>query len=447
MTRAEIKKVLLFSGLLSLFFVFSVSSVQAVPSFKRQTGMSCTQCHTVFPELTPFGRDFKVNGYVFRNNTKPFAERIPVAAMLQLSYTEQKGLDNRVDPFDDSETAKFNIPQQASVFYGGQVYRNLGAFSQLTYDGVGNDISLDNTDIRYAGNVSIGGTPLVFGLTVNNNPTVSDIWNTTPAWGFPDASSAVALTPAAGTVIDGALAQQVGGIGVYVYWYNLIYAEFDVYGTTNRGLARPLGAGTTTENIVDGAVPYWRLALQHRWGAHSLEVGTYGLTANIYPSGDTSGPTDQFVDYAFDAQYQYISGNHILSGQATWIHEKQEWDASHPLGNTANNSDKLETFKVNANYHYRAEFGTLGGTVAYFQTNGDKDPVLYAPEAMSGSSTGNPDSNGFILQLDYLPTEDIKLVAQYVIYDKFNGACTDYDGFGRDASDNNTLYLLVWLMF
>ena len=39
----------------------------AVPSYARQTGMACAACHTVFPELTPFGREFKLNGYVLDN--------------------------------------------------------------------------------------------------------------------------------------------------------------------------------------------------------------------------------------------------------------------------------------------------------------------------------------------------------------------------------------------
>ncbi len=43
------------------------SPSRAVPSFARQTGMTCAACHTVFPELTPFGREFKLNGYVLDN--------------------------------------------------------------------------------------------------------------------------------------------------------------------------------------------------------------------------------------------------------------------------------------------------------------------------------------------------------------------------------------------
>jgi hypothetical protein len=31
------------------------------------------------------------------------------------------------------------------------------------------------------------------------------------------------------------------------------------------------------------------------------------------------------------------------------------------------------------------------------------------------------------------------------VYTKYDGASTNYDGTGRNASDNNTLYLFVWM--
>jgi hypothetical protein len=69
----------------------------AVPSFARQTGMACAACHTVFPELTPFGREFKLNGYVLDNirqvtgidtanrQTLAINSIPPVSAMVQVS--------------------------------------------------------------------------------------------------------------------------------------------------------------------------------------------------------------------------------------------------------------------------------------------------------------------------------------------------------------------------
>ena len=446
MGNQKIKKLILMLSIAGLLLDLSLNDVLAVPSFERQTGMSCNVCHTVFPELTPFGRTFKLQGYVFSKSGKEYEYPPPIAAMLQLSYTEQKGLKNRIDPFDDSPNAKFNLPQQASLFYAGKIYDKLGAFAQLTYDGVGNDLVLDNTDIRYANHFILVGKDLTWGVTFNNNPTMQDAWNSTPAFGYPYATSAVAVAPAAATIIDGTLSQQVGGLGVYAIWNTMVYGEITLYRTNNKGITRPLGAGTTTSVVVDDAAPYWRLALQYQRERNSFFLGTYGMVANIFPGGATNGPTDKFTDIAFDAQYQYIGTKHLFSVAATWIHEKQDWDASFPLGLSANQSDNLNTFRINANYYYRSSWGTLGGTVSYFSTTGDTDTGLYVPGPVTGSLTGNPDSRGFILEADYLLREKYKLALQYTIYDKFNGAATNYDGSGRNASDNNTFYLLLWFM-
>jgi len=75
------------------------SATQATPAYARQTGVSCQACHTVFPELTPFGRKFKLNAYVFTNvkqlapvseqaqRTLALSEIPPVAIQLQGSNT------------------------------------------------------------------------------------------------------------------------------------------------------------------------------------------------------------------------------------------------------------------------------------------------------------------------------------------------------------------------
>jgi hypothetical protein len=46
-----------------------------------------------------------------------------------------------------------------------------------------------------------------------------------------------------------------------------------------------------------------------------------------------------------------------------------------------------------------------------------------------------------------LPWLNTKLGAQYTLYRKFNGRTHNYDGAGRDASGNNTLYIYVWTAF
>jgi hypothetical protein len=443
------------AAILVVFIILPFKDASAVPSFARQTGMECTACHTVFPELTPLGRAFKIGGYLMSTSDKAYDFPPPLAGMAQISYSQTHRPqppgsidDNWATRITSGQNDVLNIPQQLSIFYGGRVLYNVGAFVQGTFDGPGNSFFLDNTDIRYADTATVLGKKLVYGLTLNNNPTAQDAWNTTPAWGFPYAASGVAPTPAAAAIIDGTLGQQVGGIGLYGYWDNLVYAEATVYRTAKNGITKWLGGGTPTDMRVQGAAPYWRVALQHIWEKkHSLSVGTYGMVTDIFPDGNGQGPTDKFTDIAFDAQYQYIVKKHVLSAQTTFIHENQNWDASYALGDTENKSDHLNTFRINLNYYYRSYLGQIGGTAGYFSTTGSKDDVLYSPGPLDGSRTGKPDSDGFILEADFLPWKTGKISFQYTIYNKFNGGHTNYDGNGRNASDNNTLYLLVWLMF
>jgi hypothetical protein len=444
---------------LGTWMFFLPITVRAVPSFARQTGMQCNTCHTVFPELTPFGRYFKLTGYTMSKSTKPYEFPPPLAGLLQVSYSHfNKDLprrsieDNWATHVTSTDNDVFSLPQEMSLYYAGRIYGHLGAFVQGTYDGASNDVMLDMTDVRYGNTTTLGNKQLIYGVTVNNSPTLQDVWNSTPAFGFPYAASSVAPAPAAGTLIDGTLDQQVGGLGAYALWSNLIYAGGALYYTTKHGLTKILGAGTTVDTLVDGIAPYWRLVLQRQWKKHFLSAGTFGLVADVFPEGRTSGRTDRFTDVAFDAQYQYIGKKHLISFHTNWIHEDEDRGASFALGNTAKQSGHLNTFNIHGHYYYRHPIGDFGATVAYFSTTGNKDSVLYAPDPVDGSRRSSPNSNGFIFELDYQRPEitrflSLKCSLQYTLYNEFNGSHSNYDGFGRDASDNNTLYFLLWFMF
>ena len=61
---------------LSVAFLATLNptSVRAVPSYARQTGLPCSGCHYTPPELNPAGRKFKLLGYVDKDKEKPGAE-------------------------------------------------------------------------------------------------------------------------------------------------------------------------------------------------------------------------------------------------------------------------------------------------------------------------------------------------------------------------------------
>jgi len=72
---------------------------------------------------------------------------------------------------------------------------------------------------------------------------------------------------------------------------------------------------------------------------------------------------------------------------------------------------------------------------------------LFAQAPVTGSASGSPRTKGYILQFAYWPVQNIELAAQYTGYTKFNGLGTNYDGAGRNASDNNAFYATVWVVF
>ena len=124
MTGRKPGKVFFLLIVLGLLQLFPLNTAQAVPSFARQTGMQCNECHTIFPELTPFGRIFKLGGYVLSKTGKQYEFPPPLAGMAQASFTDAKGLTSGVAPFDstDRATDRTNLPQQLSLFYGGRIY-------------------------------------------------------------------------------------------------------------------------------------------------------------------------------------------------------------------------------------------------------------------------------------------------------------------------------------
>jgi len=475
-TFGEVSRNLTAVTILAAALLAAAPEAGAVPSFARQTGMACEACHTVYPELTHFGRVFKANGYILTNVKQvrdvtgkkeellSLAQTVPLSIMAQISYTQMKtgvpDLSSAGAP-GVAQNGTAGFPQQLSLFYAGKIAPNFGAFFQLTYANDSGTIGIDNTDLRFADTTLLANnSPLTYGISLNNNPTVQDLWNTTPAWGFPFSGSNANVSPLAGTAIDGAFAQDVAGITGYLFWNESLYAEFGGYRSAKQGQTNALtgGAGPldgTASNVMSGIAPYWRVAYEHNWDRNSLEAGLYGAQFRLFPGGtpDTpaplSGPLNRFNDIAEDIQYQFVGDENLLTLAATHIHESMTLDASFANGGAANPKNNLSTTRAWATYYYRRK---IGGTVGYFSTTGSADTALYPANPAGGpgvvySANGSPDTRGWIAEVNYLPWLNVKISAQYTAYSKFNGAGTNYDGVGRSASDNNTWYLLLWFAY
>lgn len=438
----------------------AVESV-ALPSFARQTGFECVACHVSWPELTSVGRQFKLGGYTLIKEAaadeRPLVSLakdgppplLPLAAFAQASVTstaktDTGGTDASAFPANDRLAL-----QQLSLFLAGRLANHVGAFAQWSYDGIAHHSAVDNIDIRVADHYAGKGVDVAWGLSLNNSPTVSDLYNSTPVWGFPFASSSVAPTPAASTIIEEGLAQQVAGLSAYSMWNRTVYAEFGGYRTAD-GVFSFLRAGVdrSTAAALRGTAPYGRLALQHEWGdgSQSAMVGAFGLKATKYPDPlNPGGATDTFSDVGVDVQYQYVTSAHRVSGQLNYIRERQDLEGTFGLGNSANPHNDLTSLNAKITYYYDVKYGV---SLGYRRISGDADSALYpSGVAVTGSANGRPDSSAFVVELDWLPWRDRRFTLQYTAYQKFNGGTTNYDGFGRNAKDNNTIYLVAWFPF
>jgi hypothetical protein len=451
--------------------LLSSHSALAVPAFARQTGMKCVECHMSWLELTNTGRRFKLGGYQI---VKPLEENETrglvtfnfddPAPLLPLAVAVQGGISSTADTHSGGLAGSGDFPrddalaiQQTSLFLAGKLADHFGCFCQWTYDGIAHHGAIDNTEIRFANEFSGGGLRALYGLSLNNNPTMSDIFNTTPTWGWPYIGSSLAVAPNASTLINGGLAQSVVGLTGYALINRTLYLEFGGYRTSD-GVLSLLHEGVPIgdRSILDGVAPYYRLALQQDWdnAQQSAEIGLFGIDANKYPNSFMpAGPTDHYVDIGVDGQYQYITDLHRFSFMYTYIDERQTLNGTYASGGSSNLNNGLNQLNTKFSYYYDLYYGISAGIE---RTRGSRDQLLYnTGDPLYGSIQGSPDSTARILEFDYLlpslngpdANRTTRLVLQYTAYSKFNGSAQNYSGAGRSARDNNTLYLALWSLW
>jgi hypothetical protein len=427
------------AGLLVAVLLFmSPLAAKAVPAFARQTGQKCAGCHAggQFPELTPFGRLFKLTAYTIGTR------QIPLSAMGVVSYTDSK-LPNVDDTFAKDAAALF---QTGSVFLAGKITNKSGIFAQATYDNysgrnpdnewLGKWVS-DSFDLRYADSFTLAGKSVIAGLSLNNNPSVADPWNTVPAW-IQYVPTAFGVTGPDAAPIVAQLGQQAAGVSAYALWDQSVYVELSGYRTAN-GFLSFLSHGTANvdQTKLRGLAPYFRLAYTRGWGRHNLMVGMLAMNADIYPDNlAPAGPATSFRDRGIDAQYQFLGDPQSLTAQASYIRETiSNGDAA---GIAAKSSDTLNQLKLKASYIYQNQVGT---SIGYFNTTGSSDTMLYPDPA------GNPGTRGWVSELFWMPEQHMRVGMQYYAFNRFHGASADYDGNGRNPRDNNTLFIYAWAAF
>ena len=423
---------------------------QAVPSFARQTGQDCSACHVgaFGPQLTPYGIRFKIGGYVDSNGQ---AGAVPLSGMAVASFNRTRKAQDE-PPASGTKTNNNTVLDEASLFVAGRLAEQLGGFMQLTYDGIARTTALDQVDLRWARSGTLAGSELVTGVSLNNNPSVQDPFNTSPVWGFPYTSTALGFGgPEATTLVNGGLEHRVLGASAYAFYDNHWYGELGSYRMLSPSVQRKTGQDLAGDPGALGAGNlYWRLAWLRDEKRQSFQAGVFGFRAALRPDRNLASPSNTYSDVGVDAQYQFLgTREHQVTVQASHVRERQRRDALVATGAADNATGVLRETKLNASYHWRQTWGLSAGL---FATAGSADSTLYG-----SSANGSPDTRGRILQADWTPfgKEDswgapwanLRLGAQYTMFSRYNGAAKNYDGAGRNASDNDTLFVFAWVAF
>jgi hypothetical protein len=456
----------------------------AVPPFARQTGLACEACHTMPPELTAFGRRFKLNGYTLttrpplvndiddhKKNTLWLTDLPGIAVLAQIGYDHyDRAPPDSGQPYPaQAQSDSFQFPDQFSLVYAGAVTDKVGAWLQLTYNGVSGSVGVDNIDIRYSDHTL--NNDWVWGVSANNYVTFQDVWNGFGSYSIPNFntvtlwSSGVAGAGLNTPKISQFGPGQVAGVGAYGFYKDSLYFELTAYHSAVAGTQVPNVDSTSlgaNGGVVDRFAPYGRVAYEKDWGYHSAEIGATAMYIDWVPSAGyisqaaaaagitaqpfNSGANVRYTDVGVDWQYQYNGQHDIFSFLGHFTHEKQSNSSEVVSLAYSNPSDSLQTTLVTAEYYRDRKYG---GVVSFSRTTGSSDVLL-------NGGNGSPKNQYEVFELDYVPWLNFKFILQYNAYQVVannqnpfnlsNNTHSSSPGFPNvKASDNNTWILGLWM--
>ena len=143
MTKYYQQKVLNLIMLIAFVVVLFPTDSEAIPAFARKTDMTCSTCHTAWPSLNSFGRQYKEHGYRIGHLEPPtkiiskdlkWNESLPVSVLL---------VGRPYDKKKTGETKNRSI-HEVELMVGGPMGEKMSGFFEVeAEDEVANDIGFD----------------------------------------------------------------------------------------------------------------------------------------------------------------------------------------------------------------------------------------------------------------------------------------------------------------
>jgi len=295
---------------------------QALPSFARQTGFSCSTCHTIPPQLNPYGRIFKIRGYtdgtaigeILLDDNKKLLQYNPISLrVLNYPYSKVKGQDR-----------KSLIPEEFIIAFGGRVSENVGAYVAGAQE-AGENFGIEIMKLNFVWDV--GGN--ILGATLfKSSPGLNDPFSSFNYY------TSNRFTRYRGSLFDNARRKFTSdlwlpdsrGAGVYAYIGDLVYASVGAYtGTMQDGDGNPINKGESDPFDVFARVAITPpLPVNVNFGAFYYSGKDKLDTTNI-PTGDTQAKPTR---YGIDGGIYHSFGDFGAQLFATYMDAKDKYDVS-----------------------------------------------------------------------------------------------------------------------
>jgi iron:rusticyanin reductase len=471
----QLSKPLWFFGLILIIPLILPHSASAVPSFARQTGLACDTCHTVFPHLTPFGRDFKLHGYTYdyselikavreieKNEAKEergipnlvinkipmlsvrivsmFNEQVGGSSVPSGKVTAGQGLVSAVDEGYSDESI-VHIVRASSLFVAGEVAPNIGTFLEFTGP---NDTGSDTFGVGFldlvllAPSVTVHGHDLTFGVRATDSVGADDPSNAVGNFGLTTtlmgmSTHATLFDPYQASVIVGGEAYaMLGGFS-----HGGIYGAFGIFHPTNSQTDTSYVTGNLTgepstftdgnftgaKNVDEyGRLSFWLPGYKNIYS----EIGGFGYHGSegmsASPGANLTEPdfTDSYYNFGIDTQTQWIADKHLVELFAVYQrqHDSKFFDQDLFTGTFGQGeSVTRQGFAIEADYYYRRTYGVYA---RYFYEH--------------SSQVEDVNVGATVLGLSWYPYENVNLRVETALFNRYNRGSAQFGEFAGGST-------------
>ena len=305
---------------LALSFALLPKKANAIPAFAQKYHFSCAVCHTVFPNLNPFGRAFWRNGFRLpgTNGTPADATQIteglslpnpwPIPVMVEpiISYqhTTNENVSNATDPF----SAMVMIADGGSFPLANPLANSISFYVHYALNSMSNSMSNPISDIHIVASINglgsgLGVAPHLFNLQLGNVMTASPYFYRSTAFYLTSSAnespvpSPIGNGQGLGVGYDGEATALIHhrnpgfalyGTPGYHLWYKVSVTNDAGSPNTSNGV----NGATALENTGSNAMEYsYQLKEYAPIPMGQLELGYYGATV-AEPIGGTAGWTN-----------------------------------------------------------------------------------------------------------------------------------------------------------